>query len=116
VGSFLTAHQHIIGKVIQCHKLSDHEARFFIENVGKNFMQIFAKSGGIFGIHFLFFFWRPFVKRFAMCYSLSDRCVPRLSVTLVYCGQTVGWITMRLGMEVGFGPRHVVLDRDSVFL
>jgi len=23
----------------------------------------------------------------------------------VYCGQTAGWIKMRLGMEVGLGPR-----------
>jgi len=35
-----------------------------------------------------------------------------LSVTLVYCGQTVGWIKTKLGMEVGLGPGHVVLDRD----
>jgi len=27
-----------------------------------------------------------------------------LSVTLVYCGQTVGWIRMLLGMEVGLNP------------
>ena len=25
----------------------------------------------------------------------------------VYCGQTVGWIKMQLGMEVGLGPGHV---------
>jgi len=24
----------------------------------------------------------------------------------------VGWIKMKLGMEVGFGPGHIVLDRD----
>ena len=30
---------------------------------------------------------------------------------LVYCGQTVGWIKMPLGMEVGLGPGHV-LDGD----
>jgi len=35
-----------------------------------------------------------------------------LSVTLVYCGQTVGWIKMKLGTQVGFGPGHIVLDRD----
>jgi len=35
---------------------------------------------------------RPFVKRFALCY--------RSVVTLVYCGQTVGWIKMKLGTEV----------------
>jgi len=30
----------------------------------------------------------------------------------VYCGQTAGWIKMPLGMEVGIGPGHVVLDGD----
>ena len=49
---------------------------------------------------------------------LSDRChfclsvLSVLSVTLVYCGQTVGWIKMRLGIEVGLGPGHIVLDGD----
>ena len=40
-------------------------------------------------------------------------CLSVLSVTLVYCCQTVGWIKMKLGMEVaqvGFGPGHIVLD------
>jgi len=32
---------------------------------------------------------------------ISDRRPVRLSVTLVYCGQTVGWIKMKLGTEVG---------------
>jgi len=46
---------------------------------------------------------------------LSDRCLsclscPVLSVTLVYCGQTVGWIN--LGVQVGFGPGYIVLDGD----
>ena len=36
----------------------------------------------------------------------------RLSVTLVYCGQTVGWIKMPLGTEVDLGPGHIVLDGD----
>ena len=27
-------------------------------------------------------------------------------------GQTAGWIKMPLGMEVGLGPGHIVLDRD----
>jgi len=35
-----------------------------------------------------------------------------LSVTLVYCGQTVGLIKMKLGVEVGLGPGHTVLDGD----
>jgi len=56
---------------------------------------------------FGFIFGRPFVKRFALCYLISDRCLSCLSVTLVYCGQTVWWIRMPLGM-VG----HIVLDGD----
>jgi len=51
---------------------------------------------------------------------LSDRCLSclsclsYLSVTLVYCGKTVGWITliMPLGMEVGLGPGDNVVDGD----
>jgi len=48
---------------------------------------------------------------------LSDRCpvclsCPVLSVTLMYCGQTVGWIKMKLGMHVGLGPGHIMLDGD----
>jgi len=37
-------------------------------------------------------------------------CPSDLSVTLVYCGQTVGRIKMKLGMQVGLGPGHIVLD------
>jgi len=43
---------------------------------------------------------------------ISDCCPVCLSVTLVYCGQTVGWIEMKLGMHVGLGPGHIVLDGD----
>ena len=39
-------------------------------------------------------------------------CLSVLSVTLVYCGQTVGWITMKLGMQVGLGTGHIALDGD----
>jgi len=46
---------------------------------------------------------------------LSDRCLSVLSVcpicdVIVYCGQVVGWIKMLLGLEVGLGPGHTVLD------
>jgi len=41
-------------------------------------------------------------------------CLSVLSVTLVYCGQTVGWIKMKLGMQVGLDPGHIVLDGDPV--
>ena len=30
----------------------------------------------------------------------------------VYCSQTAAWIKMPLGMEVGLGPGHIVLDGD----
>jgi len=43
---------------------------------------------------------------------LSVRCLSCLSVTLVYCGQTVGRIKMKLGMQVGLGPGHTVLGGD----
>ena len=35
-----------------------------------------------------------------------------LSVTLVYCGQTVGWINMPLRVDVGLGSGHILLDGD----
>ena len=46
---------------------------------------------------------------------LSDRCpvlsvcLSCLSVTLIYCGQTVGWIKMKLSTEVGLGPAPATL-------
>ena len=44
---------------------------------------------------------------------LSDRCLSCLSVTTVYCGQTVGWIKMSLGREIGRGPGHIVLYGEA---
>jgi len=44
-----------------------------------------------------------------VCLSLCPFC---LSVTLVYCSQTFGWIKMKPGMGVGLGPGHIVLDGD----
>ena len=46
----------------------------------------------------------------SVCLSLC------LSVTLAYCNQTVGWIKMKLGMQVGLGPGHIVLDGDPATL
>jgi len=47
---------------------------------------------------------------FALCYRtvVCPACLSSLSVTLVYCGQTVGWIRMPLGIEVGLGQGHCV--------
>ena len=50
---------------------------------------------------------------------LSDCCpvclsvLSCLSVMLVYCGQTVRRIKMKLGMPVGLGSGHIVLDGDA---
>jgi len=33
-------------------------------------------------------------------------------VTFVYCGQTIGWIRMPFGTEVGLDPGDIVLDGD----
>ena len=51
-------------------------------------------------------------KWFALCYRtvVCHVCLSLLSVTLVYCGQTVEWIKTKLGMMVGLG--HIVLDGD----
>jgi len=62
-------------------------------------------------------FGRPFAKRFALCCQtvvclsvcLSVCLTVCLSITLVHCGQTVGWIKMPLGTEVGLGPGDFVL-------
>jgi len=46
----------------------------------------------------------------SVCVCLS--VVSGLSVTLVYCGQTVGRVKMKLGMQIGLGPGHIVLRGD----
>ena len=56
---------------------------------------------------------RSFVKRFALCYRTV--VCPVLSVCnvgVLYCGQTVRPIQMKLGVQVGLGPGHIVLDGD----
>ena len=55
-------------------------------------------------------FGRPLVKRLTLCYRTVVCPAGCVSVTLVYCGQTVGLIKMKLGIEVGLGPGHIVLD------
>jgi len=63
--------------------------------------------------HLTWHFWATVCKTVRP--TLSDRCpvcLSVLSVTLVYCGQTVGWIKMKLGMHVGLGAGHIVLDGD----
>ena len=56
-------------------------------------------------------FWATVCKTVRL--MLSDRCLSCLSclsATFVHCGQTFGWIKMKLGMQVGLGPGHIALD------
>jgi len=46
-----------------------------------------------------------------------DRPPPKKKKSAHVCyGQTAGWIKMALGMEVGLGPGHIVLDGDLATL
>jgi len=57
--------------------------------------------------------WATVCQTVPLCYrTVVCPVCPFLPVTLVYCGQTVGWIKMKLSMEVGLGPGHIVLDGD----
>ena len=46
-----------------------------------------------------------------VCKTVSPMLSGR--ATLVYCGQTVRRIKMKLGVQVGLGPGHIVLDGDA---
>jgi len=61
-------------------------------------------------------FGRPFVKPFALWYR-TVVCLSCLSVCLSVCNVGVLWpngltIKMKLGMQVGLGHGHIVLDGD----
>jgi len=56
-------------------------------------------------------FGRQFPNRFALCYWTIVLSVCPVW-TLVHCGQTVGWIKMKLEMQVGLGPGDTVLEGD----
>jgi len=49
----------------------------------------------------------------AFCATVAIGPLSCLYVTLVYCGQTVDWIKMPLGTEVGLIPGDIVLDGDQ---
>jgi len=50
--------------------------------------------------------------RHGLCYRTIVLC----PVTLVYCGQMVGWIRISLGREVGLDPSNTELDGDPAAL
>jgi len=59
-------------------------------------------------------FWATICKTVLPMLSVHCPVCPSvcLSVTFVHCGQTVGRIKMKLGVQVGLGPGHIVLDGD----
>jgi len=57
-------------------------------------------------------FWATVTSNGSLYATGPLSCLSCLCVTLVYCGQTVGWIKVPLGAEVGLGPGDIVLDRD----
>ena len=58
-------------------------------------------------------FWATVCKTVRPMLSVRcPSCLSVLSVTLVYCGQTVGCTKVKLGMQVGLDPGHPVLDGD----
>jgi len=55
--------------------------------------------------------WEAFT--FFLPYAIGPlSCLSCLSVTLVHCSQTAGWIKMPLGTEVGRSPDDIVLAGD----
>jgi len=55
---------------------------------------------------------RPMLSDTVVLSCLSVCLSGWLAVTLVYYGQSVGSIKMKLRAEVGLGPDHIVLDGD----
>ena len=55
---------------------------------------------------------RPMLSVRCLSCLVCPVCPVCLSVTFVPCGQTVGRIKTKLGMQVGLGPGHIVLDGD----
>jgi len=55
-----------------------------------------------------------YIQRTDLCYRsvVCLSCPVCLSATLVYYGQTAKSIKIKLGIEVGLGPGHIVLDGD----
>jgi len=47
------------------------------------------------------------------CLSVCLSVLSSLSVTWVHCGQTVAWIKMKLGTQVGLTSGQIALDGDS---
>ena len=57
-------------------------------------------------------FWVTVTSKGSLCAYGTVVCLSYLSVMLVYCDQTVGWIKMPLGTEVCLSPGDILLDGD----
>ena len=61
---------------------------------------------------------RPYVKRFVICYltvvcpSVCPACLSCPVCDVGVWWPKVGWIQVKLGMQVGLGPGHILLDGD----
>jgi len=55
---------------------------------------------------------RPHYARWGPIPSPKKGAEPPQFLAHFYCGQTAGCIKMPLGMEVGLGPGHIMLDGD----
>jgi len=44
----------------------------------------------------------------------KERAQPPQFLAHVYCGQMAAWIRLPLGMEVGLGSGHIVLDETQL--
>ena len=55
---------------------------------------------------------RPMLSDRCLSVCLSCPVLSCLSVTLMYCGQMVWRFKMKLGVQIGLGPGHIVLDGD----
>ena len=47
-----------------------------------------------------------------LCWCIVDKCLARDVKLHLTNWQMLGWIKMKLGLEVGLGPGHIVLDGD----
>ena len=77
-----------------------------VDFIASNFVLVTAIYDNSSGCNF----WATLCKTVHLV--LSDRCLSVclsvLSVTFLYCGQTVGRIKIKLGTQVGLGPGHIV--------
>ena len=56
---------------------------------------------------------RPYCVRWGPSFPSPSKGTAALQfLAPVFCGQTAGWIKMPVGMNVGLGPCHIVLDGD----